>query len=252
MMKRQITKYFLLFFLLLDSVCGWGQAKIYTRKARLADFQTKITKVVLSGNPILDASLKEEISSRWRISPFEFCNVADYEALKDKTLYYFLRLASDRDFCYLILTKGGPLEDNDTRKERFDVVSLPVSSAGMAFGRELLYFSAFIDIIQDFMERALISDNAAYRGVKTSRIPAGKTILLDAAAADSAFVAGRPDTISGLVIPSTLRDGRGACYKMLISTDDHRLHYLGKGKVRSEADLDFSAKERRTFSKKGE
>ena len=36
-----------------------GQGRIYTRKARLADFQTKTTKVVLSGDNLLDIALLE-------------------------------------------------------------------------------------------------------------------------------------------------------------------------------------------------
>ncbi len=240
----QMKKYFLVLLMLLFSATGWGQAKIYTKKARIADFQTKTTKVVLSGNPLLDATLREEVASRWRISPYEFCSVADYEALKDKTLYYFLRLATDSDFAYLILTKGGPKEDLDPLKERFDVVSLPVSSAGLASGRGLVYMSAFVDIIQNYMERAILSDKAAYVGITAERIPSGRKVLLDSDEADRAFAASTPGVLAGLII-SPAAGGRGThCYKMLIATDDHRLHYFKKERIRSGEEPDFNQRDR--------
>ena len=68
-----------------------GQGQVYTRKARLEDFSTRTTKIVLSGLPMFDIVLKEEVSSRWRISPYEFCTFKEYERYKNRNLYYFMR-----------------------------------------------------------------------------------------------------------------------------------------------------------------
>ena len=245
-----MKKYFLIALLVLLPVSLWGQAKIYTRKARLADFQTKTTKVVLSGSPMLDATLTEEVASRWRISPYEFCTVSDYEALKNKTLYYFLRFTSDGVFTYLTLTKGGPKGSADLLKETFDPVSLPIAPAGPLGGRSLLYMPAFVDIVQRYMERAILSDKAAYTGIRAERLPAGRRILTQADEADEAFVAGTPGVLCGLVIAPAAGSKGTHCYKMLIATDDHRLHYYAKARIKGEEDLDFTEKEKDQFLKK--
>ena len=44
-----------------------AQATFTTRKEKRSDLMLKTTKVVLTGNDILDESFKEEVISRWRI-----------------------------------------------------------------------------------------------------------------------------------------------------------------------------------------
>ena len=67
-----------------------GQAKIMTKKFRLSDFTDRVTKVVLSGNEMMDSALKMEVSERWTVSPFEFCTAGEFAALKQSDRYYFL------------------------------------------------------------------------------------------------------------------------------------------------------------------
>ena len=67
-----------LLFVLLCQTAG-AQGKVYTRKARLADFPTRTIKVAGGGSPLLDITFREEISTRWRISPYEFCNAEDMQ-----------------------------------------------------------------------------------------------------------------------------------------------------------------------------
>ena len=50
-----------------------AQVQITTRKAKIGDFTQKILKVVLPGQPLDKAAFEQEISSGWRISPYEFC-----------------------------------------------------------------------------------------------------------------------------------------------------------------------------------
>jgi hypothetical protein len=57
---------------------------------KISDFPQKVTKVVLHGNEFYDAILKEEIALRWRVSPYEFCTMEEFEALKTDSRYYFL------------------------------------------------------------------------------------------------------------------------------------------------------------------
>ena len=161
-----LKKYFLSFLLALAVTASWGQGRIYTRRARLEDFPSKTTKVVLTGLPLLDAIVRDEVSSRWRVSPFEFCSVDEYRRLSASDTHYFLRFTQDGDFTYLVLTKGGYSGDSDQLKQGFDAVSLPVAGSDIQAGDTLAYMDAFIDIIQEFISRAQESDQIAYRGLK--------------------------------------------------------------------------------------
>ena len=70
-----------------------GQAKINTKRVKIADLATRTTKVVTGSGGILDSALRDEVSARWRISPFEFCTVEEYNSLKENSDYYFLLVA---------------------------------------------------------------------------------------------------------------------------------------------------------------
>ena len=76
----------LLVALVLPLVAG-AQAQINTKKVKISDFTEKITKVVLSGNSFFDSYFQEEISSRWRVSPYEFCTLEEFETLKTDDNY---------------------------------------------------------------------------------------------------------------------------------------------------------------------
>ena len=75
-MNRALRKIILLFSLLLLSLASLGQKRIYTKSFRLQDFKSKTTKVVLGGSETLNASIRQEITSYWTISPYEFCTPA--------------------------------------------------------------------------------------------------------------------------------------------------------------------------------
>ena len=52
-----MRKYFLTLLLALLPAALWAQGTIYTKSARLADFPQKTTKIVLSGQQLLDEVL---------------------------------------------------------------------------------------------------------------------------------------------------------------------------------------------------
>ena len=107
-----MRKYFLTLLLALLPAALWAQGTIYTKSARLADFPQKTTKIVLSGQQLLDEVLKEEITSRWRISPYEFCTEEEFDAFKTVSRYYFLHFEYDDEFTWMQLYKGGPANGN--------------------------------------------------------------------------------------------------------------------------------------------
>ena len=232
-----------------------GQGRIYTRRARLADFQTKTTKVVLSGDDLLDIALREEVRRRWRISPFEFCNPEDFDALKNDSAYYFLYLSQDKaGLAYLTLLKGGNDESFRSLDGKLEVVRIPFSPVRITSGRELVYISALLDIVQTFVEESLTSSAQNILGLSfyngglsrarkkaiyftkddldESVHPADSAGVLgpglfavDSYQADSLFDAGSPEALVAFSI-SPAQPGRGAkCYNFIVSADTHELYY---------------------------
>ena len=249
------------------------QAKIQTRKVRLSDFTTKTTKVVLAGGEMFDNALQEEMARRWLVSPYEFCSVAEYEALKNKPDYYFLIPASTKTkkeaepgVVSLTLLKGGLEKDDDPEKVGFDVISIPCATVDSPSGREFVFLPAFLDIIQRFVSEAMTSDRVSYGGLATfSRKmlrDSGKRVvfseddlteavnrdaswkeygieILDEDDADQLFLDGTPDTmVSFVVAPAQIQKG-SVCYKMIISADTHELCYFEKSPVKKESELGF-------------
>lgn len=159
-MKTKIQKFILVLFLAVLSTAAFGQATIRTRTDILKDFTLRTTRVVLSGDEILDQVLQEEVASRWRISPFEFCTFSEFEEQKNNADYYFLLTARMKGIRYLTLVKGGPGEGIG---DLYEVVSLPLSPAVGASGREMVYLGALLDFMQLFTDRAM---QFAYRGNK--------------------------------------------------------------------------------------
>ena len=123
-----------------------AQAQITTKKIKISDFPEKTTKVVLTGNALYDAVLKEEIAARWRIAPYEFCTLQEFNELKGKNNYYFLlttkgqfKTEGEPGLQFLTLVKGGEAAENGIN-QMLEIVSLPIASADDPSGRELTYF----------------------------------------------------------------------------------------------------------------
>ena len=252
-MKRRLPYLFLTLILLASCWLAVGQGKVYTRKLRLADFPAKTTKMVLAGNSFLELTLREEISAHWRISPFEFCTPDEYGRLRSSSDYYFLTLVQEDGIAFLSLSKGGKEDEKDDLKKPFEVVRMPMASMDNPTGRELVFMGAFINIIQQFVEEAMLSDKTAYGGLSAtgSLSLKGRTVYLDPDAADEAFLRKEPDALSGLVIAPGASGAGRSCYKMLISADTHELFYYEKSRYRGPSDAAFSDADARRFTRRG-
>ena len=68
----------------------FAQGQVSTRKHRLADFTDKMTLVVLTGDEVLNAALRQEVPYIWTSSTFEFCTLEKFEKVKTQDKYYFL------------------------------------------------------------------------------------------------------------------------------------------------------------------
>lgn len=269
-----MKKLIILFAALIMPLMAGAQAQITTKKVKLEDFTQKITKIVLNGNPFYDTSLKEEIAARWRISPYEFCTLEEFDKLKGNDRYYFLMLIQGQfrketapGLQFLSLVKGGQGADKGI-DEMLEVVSLPFASAEYPTGRELVFLPALLDIIQNYTLQAMENDFNAYGGLsntvqKLSKSP-GMTIvfseddlnsmvskavtdqlfdrtmiLTDEDDADSYML----DNVSGtlvsyVVVPTEPMKG-SYCYKMLIDAQTHELYYYRKHKISAKAGAGF-------------
>ena len=149
-------------------VCG--QAQIDTKKIRIGDFSQKVTKVVLTGNMFYDGSLKDEVTTKWRISPYEFCTSEEFETLKTDENYYFLILTQGQfkkepepGLMFLTLVKGGNGAESGINN-MLEIVSLPFASVQEPTGREYVFLPTFLDVIQNYTLDAMDRDTNAYFG----------------------------------------------------------------------------------------
>lgn len=251
-MKIALGKYFLAGALLLCSIASFAQGQMYTRKARLEDFPTRTTKVVIDGTSFLEMSFREEITTRWRISPYEFCTHEEYEAMKTDNGYYFINLGAEEGIMFLIMSKGGRPDETDNLRKPFEVVRIPIASIGDPTGRELMFMGVFIDMLQAFIEDAMVSDQAAYSGLSwyNSRKLDGKRIYLDPDTVDDLYMSGEPNALLGITIAPTEISFGSFCYKILVSADTHELYFFKKRKYRGSRDSMFTESEIKQFDRR--
>ena len=243
-----------------------AQAQIDTKKMKIEDFTEKTTKVVLTGNLFFDQVFKDEIQNRWRISPFEFCSMAEFEKIKTDDSYYFLmmvkeqfRKESEPGLAVLSVMKGGEAASRGLNR-MLDVVTVPLMSAENPSGREFVLLPALIDILQEHILLSMERDIAAYSGLSNytmnlSRSEGMKIVFaeddlsdaitekvrkvyfrngIEVMATDSAdelMMSHTPETlVSFTVYPSDWKKG-SYCYKMLIDAATHELYYYRRHKL---------------------
>lgn len=270
-MMRKISA---LIIAILIPLFSWGQAQINTKKAKIGDFTQKITKVVLTGNGLTDSSLKEEISARWRISPYEFCTVEEFENLKGNNEYYFLLCVSGQfkkdlepSMQFLTLVKGGEGADKGLGG-LLEVISIPIASAKNPSGREIIFMPAFLDIIQEYTLLSMEKDFNAYIGLANATSKITNTSHLNIVFSEDDIneaipqheidmffeseltLMGEDETdalmhenaentlVSYVVAPADARIG-SFCYKMLIDTHNHTLYYFKKHKITKNVGVGF-------------
>ena len=266
-----MKKLIILITALIMPLMAGAQAQITTKKVKIEDFTQKVTKVVLNGNPFYDTSFKDEVAARWRISPYEFCTLEEFEGLKGNDSYYFLILTQGQfrketapGLQFISLVKGGQGADKGIG-DMLEVVSLPFASAEYPSGRELIFLPAFLDIIQSHTLEAMENDFNAYGGLSNTAQKLGKAgnmdivtseddlnslvseemtdsegmVITDEDDADSYML----DEVSGtlvsyVVAPSEPVKG-SFCYKMLIDAQTHELYYYRKHKISPRAGVGF-------------
>ena len=256
----------------------WGQAQIETKKMKLSDFQQKVTKVVLTGNPLHDAYLKSNVAAVWNASPFEFCTMAEYEQLKSSNMYYFLlttkgqfKNEAEPGISFLSLVKGGQQSENGVN-DMLEVVAFPFASVQKSSGREYVFLKAFLDVIQNYALASMEKDINAYTGLPnyTMNITRSGNMTLvfsesdfssevtpelrQACFDDAVLVLEEEDAdefmtpdqsnvlVSYVVFPASRQPG-SFCYKMLIDPQTNTLYYFRKHKISKKLGAGFLAED---------
>lgn len=264
-----------------------AQTKITTKKFRLSDFTDRVTKVVLSGNEMMDSALKMEVAERWTVSPFEFCTGAEFASLKKSDRYYFLLVTSQEKetapLRFLTLVKGGATMNGDKKatadgiEGMMEVVSVPIGADG-AFGRELVFLPAMLDILQDFTIQAMENEVSGYSGLsiynanyrkdgrikriclslgdispQVGAVQMGRLdediLLVEEDEADKAFQQGTFNTLVSFVVAPDEPVPGASCYKMLIDAETHRLYYFKRHKISAKKGVGFLPSDLRTLSR---
>lgn len=265
--KTDIMKrFFLLVLAVVMPLVMSAQAQINTKKEKIEDFTEKTIKVVMTGNIFFDQSFKDEIISRWRISPFEFCTMEEFDSLKTDSGYYFLLLVKSRfrkesrpGMDMLTVVKGGEAAEKGLSK-MLDVVTVPLMSSENPSGREFIFLPALLDIIQDHIMKSMETDVAGYSGLSNSNmnlLSAGtKDIIIaeddlsaevtpelvkefaamdimvtDTDTADEMMLEHTPNALVSFTVYPSDQEAGSFCYKMLIDAQTHKLYYFRRHKI---------------------
>lgn len=272
---------------LVIGVMLFAQGQVSTRKYLLSDFTDKVTRVVLTGNEVLDSGLRQEVVNNWTSSAFEFCTVADFEANKTSDLYYFLIPAESRfkgeedpGIMFLTLVKGGPEADEGISSMR-EIISLPLMAAAGGSGREIIYLGALVRGIQEFTMAAMESEKTAYsmdswfnrdfaKEARMKQILIAEEDLTESATpsvverytdddmricpaqeADSAYLDGSFNTYTSYsVAPFMPKDGASYCYKMLFDAQTKSLCYIHRHKITHKTGSGFTADDLKRIASK--
>ena len=259
-----MKKILLIIALAAISASAFAQAQIDTKKVKIGDFTQKVTKVVLTGSALFDGVLQDEVAARWRVSPYEFCSLEEFNSLKNSDKYYFLltttgqfKKETEPSLQFLTLVKGG----NQASKgidEMLEIVSLPIASAEDPSGRELVFLPVFLNIIQKYTVDSMDKDYSAYAGLGnyTSRISKSEGmnivfseddldatvtenelagfVVTDEDSADKFVMDNTPNTlVSYIAAPSNPVNG-SFCYKMLVNAETYELYFYRKHRINAK------------------
>lgn len=262
-----------------------AQAQIETKKVKISDFTQKITKVVLHGNEFYDAILKEEIALRWRISPYEFCTLEEFEELKTNSQYYFLittlgqfKKETAPGIQFLSLVKGGKGAKKGVG-DMLEVASLPYASVEYPSGRELVFLPALLDIIQNHTVKSMDSDFDGYVGMsrntknmqqaqqmkivffedeinkevdRVMRASDERFVMADEDEADQYLIDNAPNTLVSYMVAPTEPVNGSYCYKLLINAETHELYFYRRHKITEKYGVGFLIEDFDYIIKNGE
>lgn len=273
-----MRKILILLTALVIPVITSAQAQINTKKVKIGDFTEKITKVVLTGNSFLDSSLKSDVANKWRVSPYEFCTLEEFEKLKYYDDYYFLLTVSGKfkkedgpGIDLLTLVKGGNGASGGING-LLEVVSIPICPTEDPSGREFVFLPVLLDIIQSYTLESMEKDISGYTGLSNYSMNLHKAagmeiifsendlsneitrefrdlnfdsdmVITDEDTADGYVFELEPNTLVSYTVSPTTPQPGSYCYKMLINTQTNELYYYRRHKISKKFDPGFLAED---------
>lgn len=264
-----MKKILLFFAFAIMTASAFAQAQIDTKKVKISDFTQKVTKVVLTGSALYDGVLQDEVAARWRISPYEYCTIDEFNSLKGSDKYYFLittkgqfKKEAEPSLQFLTLVKGGSNASKGI-DEMLEIVSMPISSADDPSGRELVFLPVFLTIIQEYTLDSMDRDYSAYLGLSnyTSNISKASEkkivfsendiapnvemgdcasfIVTDEDSADEMIMNNAQNTLVSYVVAPAEPVNGSFCYKMLIDAQTYELYYYRKHRISAKSGAGF-------------
>ena len=269
-----MKKFTVIAIALLMPLLALAQAQIDTKKVKISDFTQKITKVVLTGNQFYDACIESEISTKWHVSPYEFCSMAEFDNLKSDDSYYFLittkgqfKKEAEPGLTFLTLVKGGKNSEKGI-DEMLEIVAFPYASAEEPSGREVSFLPAILDIIQNYALDSMEKDINAYTGLPnytmnitrsgdmrlvfadtdlssevTSDVKSqffdDDVLVLEADDADEYLTKNNDNMLLSYVVAPTSAKAGSYCYKMLLDPRANKLYYFRKHKISKKVGVGF-------------
>lgn len=264
-----MKKILLFFAFAIMTASAFAQAQIDTKKVKISDFTQKVTKVVLTGSALYDGVLQDEVAARWRISPYEYCTLDEFNSLKGSDKYYFLittkgqfKKEAEPSLQFLTLVKGGRNASKGI-DEMLEIVSMPISSADDPSGRELVFLPVFLTIIQEYTLDSMDRDYSAYLGLSnyTSNISKASEknivfskndiapnvemgdcasfIVTDEDSADEMIMNNAQNTLVSYVVAPAEPVNGSFCYKMLIDAQTYELYYYRKHRISAKSGAGF-------------
>ena len=269
-----MKKFTIAAFALIMPFLAAAQAQIDTKKVKISDFTQKITKVVLTGNQFYDACLESEISTKWHVSPYEFCSMAEFDNLKSDDSYYFLittkgqfKKEAEPGLTFLTLVKGGKNSEKGI-DEMLEIVAFPYASAEDPSGREVSFLPAILDIIQNYTLDSMEKDINAYTGLPNYTMNITKSgdmrlvfadtdlssevtpdvksqffdedvLVVEADDADEFLTKNNDNMLVSYVVAPTSAKAGSYCYKMLLDPRANKLYYFRKHKISKKVGVGF-------------
>ena len=243
-----------------------AQAQINTKKMKLSDFTVKTTKIVLTGSTFYDVSLQDEVNATWKVSPYEFCSLEEFEQIKGNDDYYFLltvsgqfRKETEPGIDMLSLVKGGK---GDDISDMLEVVTMPLRASEDPSGREMTYLPALLEMIQERALVAMEKDFDPHMGLLSyngnlndadgytfyiaredickdfldnehdmQRYVKPHMVICDADTCDELFEEAAENAIVSYTIAPSNEVNGSYCYKMLIGCDNHKFYMYKKHRI---------------------
>jgi hypothetical protein len=264
-----MKKIFPVFIAVLFSVMAAGQAP-FPSKDEIKQFSASKTCVVIEDDPFssFNAYIKDAMKEYWKVTPYEFISVKDFNVMRTKPAYSFIVLTQtnyEKDksvsvFNFINLLQGKSV---DKLGEMPEICAIPLSYAG----EEDIEYGYKLGAILSFMQKhaQLIMEDPSKTGRKylkyyNENVPEvmKKTILvkqedlspeintidkIKAIYSNKIEIVSEEEIVKAIEnkTPNTVilhkvgpvgeKQNEGYCFNMLIGTDDSNMYYYNMHKI---------------------